>query len=910
VNPLSSTLAWLVVWPKPKWHRLVWLTACAVLCAICAYSLRSTGNTSSDAVNLLTRARVVKSEGVLHRSRLADGVMAVEGDHWQTELTSVALSSKAFVEFDLGQTEPISAALLQGDNNDTYSLMVSENGAEWRSLWSAAPAGEPGLRTRSTSSLSAKGRYVKLTFGPGDTSFSVAEVAVFAQTPAVFPPRVSVARGVPADEALRDKLMLFGGLLIAFSLLTSRTLPLWWNLVCLVLPLFGCWDLWRGLGDAWPPGQREISLLRGVTGAVSAVVVLREVFLPTAFGWIGHWALGKKRAAPTLHGHPWCSVGILGVCAFLALGTFGNLGHPQFWDHKFEQPSRVHNFDMRVYYPVAKYFKELQYDGLYQASVMAYVDDTPGLTLEGVGHVTMRDLKTHEMSRTRDVEGAIRAVKARFSPERWREFVRDMRYFRETMGIRDYLGSMHDHGGNATPVWMVVAHLIFMKTQASNGVLLMGALLDPLLLIAAFIAIGRVFGIRTMLLSMVVFGANDYYMFGSNWFGATLRHDWMALLGFGACALKREKWMLGGALLAWSAMIRAFPALALAAVVVPAVFWFSEQRRLNGKFPGLRAIWEKQQPVIRTLAGAAVWTVVWFAVSTAMLGFGAWVQWFHKVQLLATGPHVNHVSLRALVAYDPRYTFEGLAKVPPPDTADWGVWQERMFFARRGLFAAIVVVFAGMVASASSRRKLEHATILGLTMIPIVFYPANYYAHFVFLLPLVAVERPWRDPTPTTPGGGFVWLAVTAMCAVLYWTTLIKDLDMHFNCASLILVVTLALVLLSLIVEDYFQHRQPAKALATAKKASAPGKSQRPRRPSGRAPAGAQPPRTAPAESRPEAANEPSPPAEPEPLAESKSPTASETPATEASPDEPGPGEPGPDEPGPDEPGPGEHQKG
>ena len=98
----------------------------------------------------------MRAEGVLHPSRLADGVMAVEGDHWQTNLTSVALSSKAFAEFDLGRPEPITAALLQGDNNDVYAISVSDDGTQWRHLWSASQTGEPGLRTRSAASFRAR----------------------------------------------------------------------------------------------------------------------------------------------------------------------------------------------------------------------------------------------------------------------------------------------------------------------------------------------------------------------------------------------------------------------------------------------------------------------------------------------------------------------------------------------------------------------------------------------------------------------------------------------------------------------------------------------------------------------------------------------------------------------------------
>src|SRR6185436_2329200 len=96
------------------------------------------------------------------------------------------------------------------------------------------------------------------------------------------------------------------------------------------------------------------------------------------------------------------------------------------------------------------------------------------------------------------------------------------------------------------------------------------AFLDLLLLVGMFAAIGRCFGSRAMFVCMVIFGANDFIMFGTNWAGSTLRHDWLAYLGFAACALKRQRWALGGALLAFATMIRAFPVLALMAAALPA----------------------------------------------------------------------------------------------------------------------------------------------------------------------------------------------------------------------------------------------------------------------------------------------------------------------------------------------------
>ena len=52
-----------------------------------------------------------------------------------------------------------------------------------------------------------------------------------------------------------------------------------------------------------------------------------------------------------------------------------------------------------------------------------------------------------------------------------------------------------------------------------------------------------------MLLCMVVWGANDFVMLGSNWAGATLRHDWLAYLMFAVAALKLKRYTLGGVLL-------------------------------------------------------------------------------------------------------------------------------------------------------------------------------------------------------------------------------------------------------------------------------------------------------------------------------------------------------------------------
>ncbi len=750
--------------------------------------------------NLLAHARITSCRGIRHVERLVDGVVAVEGDPWHTTLTAVPTSGQSFVEFDLGEPRPIAAALLQGDNNDTYTLWASDDGARYRYLWSAPPVPGPGLRTRVVVGLDTKARYVKVTVGEGDTRFSLGEIAVYTQTPKPLPPTLIARRGENADDVLHVGSLWFGAALIAFVLVSGRALPLWWNRSCLLLPLLGGWALWRGLGEAWPPGLLEVSFLRAVSGAIAAVVVARESLVPLGLRWVRRRWLARPGPEPDFGGQPAYTVTTLAACALLALATFANLGSPQFWDHGQEQPTVIHSFDMRVYYPTAKYFDELRYDGVYRASLMAYVDDTPGLTLAAVGHIPLRDLVTHRLTLAREVVGEIVATKARFRPARWRDFVSDMRYFREAMGSADYLGSLGDHGANATPVWMAVAHLLFAGTQASDAVLLAGAALDPLLLIVAFAVIGRVFGLRSMLLCMVVFGATDYSLFGSNWFGSTLRHDWMALLALGACALRREKWLLAGALLAGSASIRAFPALALCGVAIPAAWRVADGWRANRRVPTPRELWRTERPALQTLLGAASCMAVLLALSSVLFGPGAWVEWFHKVRLLTSAPQINHVSLRTVLSYDARYTLEALRQSPLQGATDWATAQDRTFQARSGLFLLAVAGYAAAVAFASRRRRPEQAAMLGLMLVSVLFYPANYYAHLVFLLPLLATEPGSGRPVETA--GGVVWTALAAMCAVQYWSVLAPAVDEHFHRASVILMTTFAVLLATLLLDD------------------------------------------------------------------------------------------------------------
>ncbi len=84
-------------------------------------------------------------------------------------------------------------------------------------------------------------------------------------------------------------------------------------------------------------------------------------------------------------------------------------------------------------------------------------------------------------------------------------------------------------------------------------------------------------------------------------------------------------------------------------------------------------------------------------------------------------------------------------------------------------------------------KRPEQAAVLGLMLLPIVFYPANYYLHVVCLFPLLA-RVPGRMPTPTDAA---LWITLLGLCAAQYFTVLVRDLTLHFYLASALLLAAL-----------------------------------------------------------------------------------------------------------------------
>ncbi len=702
---------------------------------------------SAQAGSLLEGKAPSRAVGVKNPARASDGLAVFDGDGWRTTRTTVIDGPQSLLEWDLGSVVELRAAVVQGDNNDSYHLWVSLDGQQFEKVWTAEPATEPGMRTRSHITLSATARYVRLTASGGDNKFSISELALFtapAELNNYAPPKL---RGEDPDEASDNgwSHVLWAGLL--FVLLGARSAPAWLKWV-----LGGVWavailEAVSTTWGVWPVGDRQVPFVRAVAAGLALAAVLRS-----------HWPKEGRWLF-----EPWVQRVALTLCAGLALFAFGNVGQPQFFDAGQGRPTFLHHYDMRVYFPIAKYFPELRFDGVYAASVAAYADDVVVGQLESLSGTQFRDLRTHETTTVGASLDFIRSVKARFTPERWEAFRKDMRYFREGMGSGGYLGSMMDHGGNATPVWFLSARGLFAWLDASDAALWAGVGIDVFLLLLAFVFIGWAFGWRTACLSAVVFGAMDFYMFGTNWFGATLRHDWLSLWAIGLSALKKERYRLAGAALVWAALIRAFPAVTFVTLLAPALgeavkFYWQEKQ-----LPKWAQWREWLGPVFKVAQGAALWGGLLFIKSLVFFGGDAWLEWLRKVSLLNRDGHVNNLAMKTWLL---------------TETGPW-------------LVAA--ALWTAWVMWAAARRDWARAAAWGVALVPVWFNPANYYLHSVFLLCLLA-DEPRRDDEPLNLRSTLVWTALTTMCVVSFSTTFVNDVGTHFRWETYVLFWTLGVL--------------------------------------------------------------------------------------------------------------------
>jgi hypothetical protein len=686
--------------------------------------------------NLLAGKSPASRPGVTRGKRLTDGVMAGEGDPWESELTSVFADTNSHAVYDLGATTRVTAVDLQGDNNDDYIIELSDDGKSFTPLWTSDPASGAGMRRRGARGLQGSGRYLRVRAEGGDSFYSLSEVQAFCGNPSAWPPPIEV----------------------------KNTASWWWKkvlekrdhryrLAIAVLGLFFFIALFRieeskkALGGAaalsvamlGTAGYRLYGARLAPWFASWGVYVLGA--LVVAWAARGFWLAKQEQEAQ--RAQQWWERGALLWLILACATTWVNFG-------VFHSSRIVHYWDTFHYYVGSKYFEENEYERLYECVIAVDYQDRGAADLKKRKIRDLDDNRLHFVSED-EVLRFQKSCAAHFSPERWEAFREDTRSFRAVMGSSWWRDMLMDHGYNASPISNMVAAFLTnigwrdqVPQVSSAGVaphdlksfrqrVLRYTMIDLALYGGAFLLILWAFGLRSCALAVLVWGTG--YPWAYFWTGGSFaRVPWLFMAVAAVCLLKRGFPLLSGFALSWSALLRLFPAALAGGPIAAVVDRFIRRKKIDR--PWLDAN-DK-----RFIAGGILGLLVLCSASIAVNGMEAHSQFLTNTFKHSETPLTNHMGLPTVLSYKPslvgRFTKDSSLDDP---WAKWKQARKETKHDRRWLHGLILLGMFVLLAIAG-RTLAPWAVLAGSTILIVGFFELTcYYYSFIVLMAPLAIER-------------------------------------------------------------------------------------------------------------------------------------------------------------------------
>jgi hypothetical protein len=463
---------------------------------------------------------------------------------------------------------------------------------------------------------------------------------------------------------------------------------------------------------AWALGAPSFGW-RHITHLKAAIAVAGALLL--AWDWSLHRAGRAQAFARTRDG-------LLLALALLAGLSWWNLG-------LFHRGHYVHEWDTYHYYMGAKYFPELGYLRLYHCTVVA---DAQEGHLDATGTRTTRDLENNRVVSAEALAADAERCTRHFAPARWAEFKRDLAWFRAFIGPRRWPEAQRDHGFNATPVWLMLGHLLASTGPVSSSQMLALTAIDAGLLLAMWAAAWWGFGWRATGVAVLYWGTN-YPAFWGWTGGGYLRQDWLFLCVLGLALLRRGFPGSAGAALAAAGLLRVFPWAIVGGLALGMCWQIWERRSLSSL-----------APYRRFAVGFALAVVALVpAASATNGGWGVWPAFVANSAKHASTPAVNNVGLPSLISYDHDRRVGRLAAHGLEDDA-FRIWREnraRVFSERRPLFLVAVAVLIAVLAFAVRRQPDWIAAILGVSLMPLVADLACYYYALFLVFGFLALDH-------------------------------------------------------------------------------------------------------------------------------------------------------------------------
>lgn len=269
--------------------------------------------------------------------------------------------------------------------------------------------------------------------------------------------------------------------------------------------------------------------------------------------------LGKKRVSQAR----WILLLLLTAVAALAVENYRATDYKRF-------DTYINAYEFYHYYIGTKYAREVGYTDMYAASLIA--DSETGMKWRhNTG--TIRNLSNGRHENFKKFLEQADEYKAKFTPERWEEFKKDIVWFKDRLVQGRWDGILRDKGYNGTPVWTMLVGGLLSNRVSTDSKWGMGflALLDPLLILITFGVVVWAFGWRTALLMIILLGTN-YMMKWWHMKGAYLRTDWAMCMVMSVCMIRKKQFAAAGALTGYAALSRIFPAVLLFGIGAK-LFW-------------------------------------------------------------------------------------------------------------------------------------------------------------------------------------------------------------------------------------------------------------------------------------------------------------------------------------------------
>ena len=387
--------------------------------------------------------------------------------------------------------------------------------------------------------------------------------------------------------------------------------------------------------------------------------------------------------------------------------------------------SIVHWSEFYHYLLATRYFHEVGYSGLYDATVIADHEDDPD---HWNGDLEVRSLTTYLLVPRHTVLERSAAIKASFAPDRWERFKRDVAVFREALGDEWRTSRFQvDHGYNGTPLTTLllatVARVPFLDTRAF---VYAAAWADTVLMLLTALVVARCVGGwqgALLLFAWAVNPFNDFQTIG----GAFLRYPHFVALVAMAFAWARGRVAAAGAALALATGLRVYPLFMGAGLAAQAIL--SPRRR------------ELLPRATRCLAVFGL-VLVALALLTSFQpspdGANPWVPYAAKLRLHAQQLSFNVISFQYLFFYGGSHNAAAIAQSwQEGRNLNWVTEAAKAFAAHHGGYVLALVAAGLAVAWVLRRGTPEDGLFAGLALVFALEHLSHYDWFVLSIVPFL-----------------------------------------------------------------------------------------------------------------------------------------------------------------------------